>query len=122
MGIKRKAEENVEESEKKTKVNDNFSIEIFVRNLKDPESSFLGKFDRFIIEKMRIFVLALSEFNEHVRHLSSEETIDELIENLLQYLKSNLDDVLALITDEKRKASEVSNDFLLFFIYPQFLF
>jgi hypothetical protein len=40
-----------------------------------------------------------------------EETIDELIENLLQSLKSNLDDVLALITEEKRKASEVSEDF-----------
>ena len=110
MGIKRKAEENDEESEKKTKVNDNFSIEIFVRNLKDPESSFLGKIrSRSNRRNENFVVLALSEFNEHVRHLSSEETLDELIDNLLRYLKSNLDDVLTLITEEKRKASEVSN-------------
>ncbi len=51
--------------------------------------------------------VALSEFNEHVRKLLSQEKIDELIENLLQSLKSNLDDVLALITEEKRKSSEV---------------
>ncbi len=53
------------------------------------------------------YSLALSEFNEHVRKLPSQEKIDELIQNLLQSLKSNLDDVLALITEEKRKSSEV---------------
>ncbi|CAF3172196.1 unnamed protein product, partial [Rotaria sp. Silwood2] len=55
MGIKRKTEENVNEPEKKNKLDQIFPIETFVKNLKDPESSFL----------------ALSEFNEHVRHLSS---------------------------------------------------
>jgi hypothetical protein len=90
MGIKRQIEDNDDETEKKSKLDPRFSIEIFVKNLKDPESCFL----------------ALSEFNEHVRQLSSEEIIDGLMENLLQYLKSNLDDILALITEEKRKASE----------------
>jgi hypothetical protein len=45
MGIKRKTEENDTESEKKTKVDQTFPIEIFVKNLKDPESSFLGKYN-----------------------------------------------------------------------------
>ncbi|CAF1172950.1 unnamed protein product [Rotaria sordida] len=90
MGIKRKIEENIDEPEKKNKLDQIFPIEIFIKNLKDPESSFL----------------ALSEFNEHVRHLSSQEEIDQLMENFLQYLKSNLNDVLALITEEKRKSSE----------------
>ncbi|CAF4520418.1 unnamed protein product, partial [Rotaria sp. Silwood2] len=80
MGIKRKTEENVNEPEKKNKLDQIFPIETFVKNLKDPESSFL----------------ALSEFNEHVRHLSSQEEIDQLMENILQDLKSNLNDVLAL--------------------------
>jgi len=43
MGIKRKIEENDIELDKKTKFDQIFSIEIFVKNLKDPESSFLGK-------------------------------------------------------------------------------
>ncbi len=43
MGIKRKNEENDDESEKTTKLDSSFSIEIFIKNLKDPESSFLGK-------------------------------------------------------------------------------
>ncbi|CAF4032087.1 unnamed protein product, partial [Adineta steineri] len=90
MGIKRKIEENDIESEKKTKKDEVFPIETFVKNLKDPESSFL----------------ALSEFNEHVRQLSSQEKLGELIENILLSLKSNLDDVLPLITEEKRKTSE----------------
>jgi hypothetical protein len=54
MGLKRKVEENDEESEKKTKMDEQFSIEIFVKNLKDPESSFLGKFNLFITN-LRIF-------------------------------------------------------------------
>jgi hypothetical protein len=61
MSIKRKIEGNSEDSEKKTKVDEKFSIEIFVRNLKDPESSFLGKFNGFITakkKKMRIFVFS----------------------------------------------------------------
>ncbi|CAF4192822.1 unnamed protein product, partial [Rotaria sp. Silwood2] len=90
MGIKRKTEENVNEPEKKNKLDQIFPIETFVKNLKDPESSFL----------------ALSEFNEHVRHLSSQEEIDQLMENIRQDLKSNLNDVLALMTEEKRKSSE----------------
>ncbi|CAF3652565.1 unnamed protein product [Rotaria sp. Silwood1] len=90
MGIKRKIEENVNESEKKNKLDQTFSIETFIKNLKDPETSFL----------------ALSEFNEYIRHLTSQEEIDQLIENLLQYLKSNLNDILALIIEEKRKSSE----------------
>lgn len=53
------------------------------------------------------YLLALTEFNEYTRHLTSEENLDEFIEKLLQDLKSNLDDILALITEEKRKASEV---------------
>jgi hypothetical protein len=51
MGIKRKTEENNEESEKKPKVDQRFSIEIFVKNLKDPESCFLGKLNLLTIEK-----------------------------------------------------------------------
>ncbi|CAF1560592.1 unnamed protein product [Rotaria sp. Silwood1] len=90
MGIKRKIEENVNESEKKNKLDQTFSIETFIKNLKDPETSFL----------------ALSEFNEYIRHLTSQEEIDQLIENLLQNLKSNLNDILALIIEEKRKSSE----------------
>ncbi|UJR08114.1 hypothetical protein I4U23_012391 [Adineta vaga] len=90
MGIKRKIEENGVDSEKKTKVDEKFPIETFHKNLKDPESSFL----------------ALSEFNEHVRQLSSQEKLDELMENLLQTLKSNLDDIVTLISEEKRKSSE----------------
>ncbi|CAM4797005.1 unnamed protein product [Rotaria magnacalcarata] len=90
MGVKRKIEENVTEPEKKNKPDQIFPIETFVKNLKDPETSFL----------------ALSEFNEHVRQVSSQELIDELMENLLQYLNSNLNDILTLITEEKRKSSE----------------
>lgn len=44
MGIKRKIEENDIDSDKKTKLNQTFSNEIFIKNLKDPETSFLGKF------------------------------------------------------------------------------
>jgi hypothetical protein len=47
MGIKRKIEENDIELDKKTKFDQIFSIEIFVKNLKDPESSFLGKKKNF---------------------------------------------------------------------------
>ncbi len=54
MGIKRKTEENDEEFEKKTKFDQRFSIEIFVKNLKDPESCFLGKFNLLIIEQKNI--------------------------------------------------------------------
>jgi hypothetical protein len=107
MGIKRQIEDNDDETEKKSKLGPRFSIEIFVKNLKDPESCFLGKFHLFIKRKNQFYFVALSEFNEHVRQLSSEEIIDDLMENLLQYFKSNLDDILALITEEKRKASEV---------------
>ncbi|CAF3637003.1 unnamed protein product [Rotaria socialis] len=90
MGVKRKIEENITEPEKKNKSDQIFPIETFVKNLKDPETSFL----------------ALSEFNEHVRQVSSQELIDELMENLLQYLNSNINDILTLITEEKRKSSE----------------
>lgn len=58
-----------------------------------------------------ISLLALSEFNEHVRHLSSQEEIDQVVENFLQHVKSNLNDVLELITEEKRKSSEVNKNF-----------
>jgi len=54
MGIKRKTEENDEESEKKPKVDQRFSIEIFVKNLKDPESCFLGKLNLLIIERKKL--------------------------------------------------------------------
>lgn len=47
MGIKRPIEENGEESEKKTKVDEPFPMELFIRNLRDPESSFLGTFTPF---------------------------------------------------------------------------
>jgi hypothetical protein len=53
MGIKRKTEENDEESEKKTKFDQRFSIEIFVKNLKDPESCFLGKFNLLITQQKK---------------------------------------------------------------------
>lgn len=43
MGIKRKNEENDSDNDKKTKLNQTFSNEIFIKNIKDPESSFLGK-------------------------------------------------------------------------------
>lgn len=46
MGIKRKIEEKDDESEKKTKLDQHFPIETFVKNLKDPECSFLGKYRR----------------------------------------------------------------------------
>ena len=42
MGIKRKIEENGADAEKKTKLDERFPIETFIKNLKDPESSFLG--------------------------------------------------------------------------------
>ncbi|CAF0988647.1 unnamed protein product [Adineta ricciae] len=90
MGIKRKIEENGVDAEKKTKLEEEFPIETFIKNLKDPESSFL----------------ALSEFNEYVRQLPSPEKLDDLIENLLQGLNSSLDNVVGLISEEKRKASE----------------
>lgn len=107
MGIKRKIEENGLETDKKSKVDDAFPIETFVRNLKDPESSFLGEsnstpscaYDSPLASR-----LALSEFNEYVRRTSSP---DQLMETLLQALKSNLDDVVAMISEEKRKSSEV---------------
>ena len=51
--------------------------------------------------------VALSDFNEHVRRLSPQEKLDALLDDLLQRLQSNLADVLALITEEKRKSSEV---------------
>jgi hypothetical protein len=44
MGIKRKIEEHGDDSEKKTKLDETFPIETFVKNLKDPESSFLGNY------------------------------------------------------------------------------
>ena len=91
MGIKRVIEENDDVSGKKTKLKERFPLETFLKNLRDPESSFL----------------ALSEFNEYVRHLTSPEQLNELMESLLPSLKSNLDDVLALIIEEKRKSSEV---------------
>jgi hypothetical protein len=108
MGVKRQIEETDNVSEKKTKFDEVFPIEIFVKNLKDPESSFLGKYSFLNCYQERLSLLALREFNEHVRHLSSQEKIGELIESIIQYLQSNLDDVLALITEEKRKSSEVS--------------
>lgn len=52
--------------------------------------------------------LALSEFNEHVRHLTSEESIDPLMNQFLQSISTDFDEVLTLITEEKRKASEVN--------------
>ena len=51
--------------------------------------------------------VALSDFNEHVHRLSPQEKLDALLDDLLQRLQSNLADVLALITEEKRKSSEV---------------
>lgn len=106
MGVKRANEEINAVSEKKNKIETSFSMEVFLRNLKDPESSFLGKNIRLFAEWMDDdhFVVALSEFNEYIRHLTSEESVDELV----QSMKSNLDDILVLITEEKRKASEVS--------------
>lgn len=43
MGIKRVNEETETVSEKKSKVDAPFSMELFLRNFKDSESSFLGK-------------------------------------------------------------------------------
>jgi hypothetical protein len=43
MSIKRQIEGNVEQPEKKTKLDETFPIETFVKNLKDPESCFLGE-------------------------------------------------------------------------------
>ena len=110
MGIKRKIEDNVEQPEKKTKLDETFPMETFVKNLKDPESCFLGKYDLLegASEKRgeHVFV-ALSEFNEHARRLSPQEKLDALMDDFLQRIQSNLDDVLALITEEKRKSSEV---------------
>lgn len=91
MGIKRAIEENGDVSGKKTRTTERFPLETFAKNLRDPESSFL----------------AVSEFNEYVRHLSSPEQLKELMDNLLPSFKSNMEDVLALITEEKRKSSEV---------------
>ena len=45
MGIKRKIEENGVDAEKKTKLEEEFPIGTFIKNLKDPESSFLGNYD-----------------------------------------------------------------------------
>ena len=45
MGVKRKIEENGVESEKKTKIDETFPVGTFVKNLKDPESSFLGEYN-----------------------------------------------------------------------------
>lgn len=52
MGIKRANEETNAVSEKKSKVDTPFSMELFLRNLKDPESSFLGNDIRFPIAKI----------------------------------------------------------------------
>lgn len=48
MGIKRKIEENGTESDKKTKEDETFPISTFIKNLKDPETSFLGKYFQFL--------------------------------------------------------------------------
>ena len=43
MSIKRKIEDNQNESGKKTKLHEIFSIELFVKRFKDAETCFLGK-------------------------------------------------------------------------------
>jgi hypothetical protein len=94
MGIKRQIDDNAAVStEKKSKANELFSMSNFVKNLKDPESSFL----------------ALVEFNEHAHRLTSTEQVDEFMNNLVQTVSSNVDDILVMMTDEKRKSSEVSS-------------
>ena len=112
MGIKRKIEDNLEQPEKKTKLDETFPMETFVKNLKDPESCFLGEFDSaegVSVKRREHVVVALSEFNEYVRRLSPQEKLDAFLDDLLQRIQSNLDDVLALITEEKRKSSEVKS-------------
>ena len=42
MAIKRQVDEVQEESAKKLRINERFSMEIFIKNLQDSESSFLG--------------------------------------------------------------------------------
>ena len=53
MGIKRTNEETNAVSEKKSKSDTPFSMELFLKNLKDPESSFLGNDIRFSFEKIK---------------------------------------------------------------------
>ncbi len=56
MGIKRKIEEIDVESEKKSKLDQTFPIETFVKKLKDPETSFLGKYI-FLQSRKLLFVI-----------------------------------------------------------------
>lgn len=59
MGIKRANEETNDVSEKKSKVETQFSMDLFLRNFQDPESRFLGKkkiFRLFIELKMCVCI------------------------------------------------------------------
>lgn len=109
MGIKRKIEDQIDPSKKKAKSNGTFPLKTFVKNFKDPESSFLGSSrDRSTARGVNLLSrLALSEVNEYVRHLSTKEEIHQLMHEVLRAFKSNFDEILLLIGEEKRKGSEV---------------